>query len=279
MTNFWQEKYDKRIEEFSNFLSDKNITQTKAAEMLDISRGQLSHLLKYERTLNEFIYDRMKFIMENKVPQKTGGIYGIYYKNNLIYIGQTKNFNNRFYAHKSAIKNCTQDNQPFHQSNLDVNFLAQKILYSCETKFLYPQEINRLEDLFIRICLPEWNTNIATLSAIKKPQEEKINELINLHSIHLNLLQYELTIYNLPITEEGNNILKMANDYSTEEIAFRAEKIISNNKSRITMTVKEYSEIEKDRGKRLNQKLKEQYFKKYGEYPPEGSMEKFGYKE
>ena len=60
MTNFWQDNYDKRIKEFSTFLFNTNMTQTKAAELLDISRGQLSHLLKYERTLNDFIYNRMK---------------------------------------------------------------------------------------------------------------------------------------------------------------------------------------------------------------------------
>lgn len=232
MTNFWQDNYNKRIEEFSNFLFNTNMTQTKASELLDISRGQLSHLLKHERTLNDFIYNRMKYIMENKIPQKTGGIYGIYYNDNLIYIGQTKNFKQRLSGHKTAIKNNVLDNQPFHQSKLNINFLTQKVLYSCETKFLYSPEINRLEELFIRICLPEWNTSISTLSNYKTSQEEKINRLIEAHPTHLKLLQLELLTYELPITEEGHNILKIANNYSLEEITLRAAKIISNNKPR-----------------------------------------------
>lgn len=252
MTNFWQDNYDKRIKEFSTFLFNTNMSQTKAAELLDVSRGQLSHLLKYERTLNDFIYNRMKYIIEKKEPQKVGGIYGIYYKDELVYIGKTKNFKQRFSNHKSAIKNCIQDGQPFHQSKLDIAFLSQKILYSCEKKFLYPQEINRLEEFFIRVCLPEWNTNILTLSAYKETQDEKIQYLVEIHPTHLKLLQYELDNYKLPISEECNILLKKANNYSLEEIVKRATQIISHNKVRITKEEKE--KLYEERRQALNQK-------------------------
>lgn len=266
MTKFWQERYDEMIENFINFLSQNNMTQATAAELLDISRGQLSHLLKKERSLNDFIFDRMKYIIAGKEPQRTGGIYGLYYNNEIIYIGQTNNFNHRFSSHKNAIKSFKNDGQPFHQSQIDKNLLIQKILYSCENKFLYPQELSRLEELLIRTILPEWNTNIRTLSSYKTTQEDKVLQLITYHKTHLQLLQHEIMSYNFPITEECNYLLTLANSYSLNDILNKAIKLISNNKPRVE-NESELTTVVQLKIKELREQVYNQYFEEYGEYP------------
>lgn len=266
MTNFWQERYDEMIENFINFLSQNNMTQITAAELLGVSRGQLSHLLKKERSLNDFIFNRMKYIMAGKNPQRTGGIYGLYYNNEIIYIGQTNNFNHRFSSHKYAIKSFKNDGQPFHHSQIDKNLLVQKILYSCEDKFLYPQELSRLEEFLIRIILPEWNTNIRTLSSYKTTQESKVLQLITYHKTHLQLLQHEIIDYNFPITEECNYLLTCANKYSLNDIMNKAIRLISNNKTQIEDESK-LSPVIQLEIKELRKQVYDQYFEEYGEYP------------
>lgn len=208
----------------------------------------------------------MNYIISGKRPQKTGGIYGLYYKDEIIYIGQTNNFNHRLSTHKSAIKNFCNDKQPFHHSRIDQDLLVQKILYSCENKFLYPQELLRLEELLIRTILPEWNTNIRTLSSHKTTQEDKILQLITYHKIHFQLLQHEIIDYNFPITEECNYLLARANQYSLNDIMNKAIILINNNRAR----VKDESELAPSvqlQIKELKEQIYKQYFEEYGEYP------------
>lgn len=229
MTTYWEKLSISRMDEFNKFLQNTNMTQTEAAKLLDISKGQLSHLLKHERTLNDFMFNRIGAVMKGKKPQTTGGIYGIYLKDKLIYIGRTNNFETRFKTHISCIKHTPiRDESPFHLSGIDVNLLSYKILVDCSKKFLYLHELTRLEELLTRIILPEWNTDISTLSAKHIPVEEKIDELIHLHPIHLSLLNKEINDYELPITETGELLLLEANKYTQEEINTRAKIIISH---------------------------------------------------
>ena len=228
MTKYWEELSVNKIKTFNQFLNTNNITQTEAAKLLSISKGQLSHILKGERTLNDFIFWRMNYIMDNKKPQVTGGIYGIYYNNILIYIGRTNNFESRFKNHKSLIKSNKIDDSPFHNSGFDITQLSYQVLFDCEQKFLYPKELSRLEELMIRTVLPEWNTDISTLSSKHCLIDEKIKQLVELHNIHLSLLNKEINEYELPITSSGEEVLLKANEYTEEEIEARARRIISN---------------------------------------------------
>lgn len=237
MTNYWKELSNKRINAFNEFLSKNKITQTEASILLGISKGQLSHLLKGDRSLNNFIFNRMGYIIDGKLPQETGGIYGIYYDNQLIYIGRTNNFETRFKTHISNIKNNHNDTCPFHQSNLDVSHLSYKIIIDCNNKPLYIKELSRIEELIIRAVLPEWNTDIASLSNKHCSNEDKINQLVELHDTHLSLLNKEINEYELPITEIGEQILLAANEYSKDEITKKASIIFSHAAIRPIMEV------------------------------------------
>lgn len=251
---------ERKLNSFINFLNDNNISQIEAANLLDISKGQLTHLLKRERRLNPFIAERMGYIIEGKTPYKSGGIYGLYYDDKIIYIGQTKNFKNRISTHKTMLTNNAFDNQPFHNSNINLEKISSKILFNCEKKFMYLKELLRIEELLIRVILPEWNTNIQTLSTQHCSQEDKIQQLIDLHETHLHLLNTEIQEFSIPVEQEIYTLLGEADNYSAEEIRWRAEIIVSHMKP---IPVIDH----KARMKILNDKFREKYKEKYGEYP------------
>lgn len=232
MTTIREKLNLERIDNFKSYLDKNQITLTHAAELLGISKGQLSHLLKTERSLSYQMYNRMGEIIKGKRPQTNGGIYGLFYENKLIYIGQTINFSNRWYEHKNRIKHKINDSQPLHSiSQLDVNKIIMKILYNCENTFLYSNEISRLEEMLIRVCLPEWNSNIKTLSAYKIPKKEKIKILADFHQKSIENLSKDLEDWKIKLTETGEEQVYKAINYDKEETLLRATIIVSRWKN------------------------------------------------
>lgn len=231
MTNFIEEVAEHIINNFKQYIYMNNISQSAAAKLLDISSGQLSHILNKERRLNDLIGTRMIQITKGKRPENRGGIYGLYYKNKLIYIGKTVNFKARWYEHKSNIKNKIQDGQPLHQANLDINFLEYKILFDNSKIHIFPHEINRIENIFIGIILPEWNTDLSTISHKKVTLNEKVLEIVTFYYARReNTLSEIKENFLNGITAEGNKELIDSLSYSDEEIFNRAVTIIKNSR-------------------------------------------------
>lgn len=231
MTNFIEVVAEHIINDFKYYIDINNISQSTAAELLNISNGQLSHILKKERRLNDLVGERMIQIVKGKRPENRGGIYGLYYKNKLIYVGKTVNFKNRWYAHRTGIKNKTQDNQPIHQADLNINFLEYKILFDNSKVHIFPHEINRIESIFIGILLPEWNTDLNTTSHKKLTLNQKILEMVeNYYTRRENTISEMKESFLAGITPDGNAELLNSLTYSNEEIFNRVIAIIKNSK-------------------------------------------------
>lgn len=231
MTNFIDEVANHILHDFEIYLQKNNITLTKAAELLSISKGQLSHLLKKERKLNDLIGFRMIQMTEGKRPDSRGGIYGIYFNDEIIYVGKTVNFKNRWAEHKSAIKNNKNDNQPFHRCELDVNELSFRILFDNSKLKLFPSEIDRIESIFISNILPEWNTHLNEIHGHKLSSKEKVQDLIKYYYIRQQNTLSELNEqYSVGLTEDGNTELIKALNYTPQQVLQRAISIVRNTK-------------------------------------------------
>lgn len=251
MTNFIEKVAEHIINDFKYYIDINNISQSTAANLLDISSGQLSHILKKERRLNDLVGQRMIEITKNKRPEHRGGIYGLYYKDKLIYVGKTVNFKNRWYTHKSSIKNNLQDGQPLHSSNLDVNFLKYKILFDNSKVHIFPHEINRIEAIFIGILLPEWNTDLSTTSHVKLTLNEKVLEMIKYYYTRKENTLLEIKESFLAgITSDGNKELLDSLNYNNKEIFNKIIAIIKNSKqynndpNLLTITINDINQME-----------------------------------
>lgn len=231
MTNFLDEVANHILYNFEKYLQKNDITLTKAAELLSISKGQLSHLLKKERKLNNLIGHRMIQMTKGKRPDNRGGIYGIYFNNEIIYIGKTVNFKNRWAAHKSAIKNNKNDDQPLHQCGLDVNKLSFKILFDNSKLNLFPSEVDRIESIFISNILPEWNTHLNGIHGHNLSNKEKIQALAQYYYIkQQNTLNDLNEQYSIGLTEDGNAELIKTLNYTPQQVLQRAISIVRNTK-------------------------------------------------
>lgn len=231
MTNFLDEVANNILTNFSIYLEKNNITLTNASELLSISKGQLSHLLKKERKLNYLIGHRMIEMMKGKRPDNRGGIYGIYFNNEIIYIGQTVNFKNRWAAHKSAIKNNKNDDQPLHQCGLNIDHLSFKILFDKSKLKLFPGEVDKIESIFISIILPEWNTHLDLIHGYNLTNKEKVQRIFSNYFIKQQNTLNELNEnYIIGLTEDGNKELTKTLNYNEQEILQRAISIVKNTK-------------------------------------------------
>lgn len=235
MTNFLDEVAENILDKFSIYIEKNNITLTEAAELLSISKGQLSHLFKRERKLNHIIGRRMLEMIAGKRPDNRGGIYGIYLNNEIIYVGQTVNFNSRWYAHKSAIKNKIKDQQPFHQSELDINNLSFKILFDKSKIKLFPGEVNSIESTFISNILPKYNTHLNSIHGYKLTNKEKIKKIFSYYFIkQKNTLNEFNECYIIGLTDDGNNELIKTLKYTEQQVLQRAIDIVKNTKEYLT---------------------------------------------
>ena len=231
MTNFLDEVAEHILYNFEQYLKMNNITLTEAAELLSISKGQLSHLFKKERKLNDLIGHRMIQMTRGKRPNSRGGIYGIYFNDEIIYIGQTVNFKSRWAAHKTAIKNNKNDDQPLHQCGLDINKISFKILFDSSKLKLFPSELNRIESIFISNILPEWNTHLNEIHGHNLSNKEKIQALTQHYYIKQQNMLNELNEqYSIGITEDGNKELIKTLNYTAQQVLQRAISIVRNTK-------------------------------------------------
>ena len=90
-----------------------------------------------------------------------GGIYGIYFKDILLYIGKTTgDFNNRFSTHKNNIDNKDRT-EKFYQycydNNISSDTLNFKILFDCKNCPLSSEQIECLETNYINDYHPLYN--------------------------------------------------------------------------------------------------------------------------
>lgn len=231
MTNFLDEVAEHILYNFEQYLKINNITLTEAAELLSISKGQLSHLFKKERKLNDLIGHRMIQMTRGKRPNSRGGIYGIYFNDEIIYIGQTVNFKSRWAAHKTAIKNNKNDDQPLHQCGLDINKISFKILFDSSKLKLFPSELNRIESIFISNILPEWNTHLNEIHGYNLSNKEKIQTLTQHYYIKQQNMLNELNEqYSIGITDDGNKELIKTLNYTAQQVLQRAISIVKNTK-------------------------------------------------
>lgn len=231
--SFLEEVTQHILTKFKLYLSENNKTQTEAANLLGISKGQLTHILNNERRLNHQIGTRMLDMMKNKMPITTGGIYGIFNNSNTcIYIGKTNNFQRRWNAHKTALRHYhSDDKSPFHyESGYLPEELSFEILADCTSSKLFPSELNRLEQLFITTIIPEWNTlygNFTYQMNLYTMQEYKLNVKECWPSWIATFLD-EALYYNYPITTKGYELLREALYYSNEDLTYKLNQIFSH---------------------------------------------------
>lgn len=151
--------------------------------------------------------------------QTTSGVYGIYAPNNLvIYVGCSKNLDNRYTSHLNQLlfkKHPNKDLQEFADL-YGVGFLEFKVLNFCnESDLLY------YEKLFINLLNPICNKN--------KFEKNNIHDIYNLVGFEYEKIIDYVKNNELPKTITTNKIKsEIYNKYNIDVSCKKIAKVLSN---------------------------------------------------
>ena len=100
---------------------------------------------------------------------KTWGVYAIYESDEIIYIGESKNFQDRLYNHLLKLNNHNLIDRLYGYKNLDtpeqvLNFLLTK----CRFKIVKENYRLRLENFAVGVLKPKFNKLVGKGTRIKK---------------------------------------------------------------------------------------------------------------